>query len=406
MRTQHVLVAINDPDLSGTVAAALEQAGLRSARASSIEDAMARLADRMPLVVVIGTDLPDDGHDRLIAQVRSLDQRRQRTTPVLSLGTDSSVDARIAALRAGADDSIWTPVYPAELGARVHGMVVRFHGAQALAAPNLKGRVLAFYGARGGVGTTTVAINTAVSLAIRQKHSVVLVDGNLRLGDHRVFLNLSNERSGILDLVNAAEIDAELVQRVLTHHEAGVDVLLAPVTPEEADLITPDLVDATFAVLRTLFDEVVVDLDRGFSEASLRVLDVADRIIVVLAPDLVSLKNARLLLSTMDRLGYESEKVQLLLNRGTAVSGLDEASVDRVAVRPIAYRLPNDYKAALAALNAGTPFLGPETPLGKAIAAFTDSIVLGADETTRAALGRMSQGGFLRGLRRRGGTAP
>ncbi len=405
MSSPLILVAVVDRDLSASLCTALDQAGMTSVPVASVEQAVDRLADGPPAVAIVGDDLADSGQARLIAAIRGRDAQRGSATGIISVGSDASVEARIAALRAGADDSLWTPVYPADLVARVRGLLVRLTGTD-LADPTAKtGRIFAFYGARGGVGTTTVAINTAVALSSRQHKRVVLVDGNLRLGDHRVFLDLANDRTGIMDMVSSPEIDAELVRGVVVRHDVGIDVLLAPLSPEEADLITPDLVDSTFATLRKMYDDVVVDLDRGFSEASMRILDLADQIIVVMTPDLVSLKNARLLMATMNRLGYESGKVHLLLNRGTAHSGLDMSSVDSVAVRPIEFRLPNDYKAALAAINSGAPFIGTDTPLGRAIVTFAATIDgMGEDGRVPVAKAGESTGGFLRGRRFRGRT--
>ena len=404
MPSHVILVAVGDADLSASLCAAIDQAGLTTQAVDGADAAFERLAAGRPAVAIVGLDLPDDGHARLIARIRELDAQHRHATAIISIATDASVEARVAALRAGADDSLSSPIYPAEVVARVRGLLVRRLGKDVLEAELRTGRIIAFYGARGGVGTTTVAINTAVALSTRQGRHVVLVDGNLRLGDHRIFLDLATDRAGIFDLVASPEIDAELVRGALTRHDVGIEVLLAPLAPEDADLITPDLVDETFATLRTMYDVVVVDLDRGFSEASMRILDLADTIFVVMTPDLVSLKNARLLVATMDRLGYESGKVHLLLNRGTSVSGLDRGSVESVAVRPIEFRLPNDYKAALAAINSGAPFIGGDTSLGRAIVAFAGAVdAMGADgRVPDAADPRGASGGFLRGLRRRG----
>jgi pilus assembly protein CpaE len=407
MSSHTILVAIADSDLSTSVCAALEHAGLTAEPVASAEEAFERLPDGRPLVAIVGEDLADDGHARVIAWIRDQDAKSHQPTGIISVSADATVESRIAALRAGADDSLSTPIYPAELAARVKGLLVRRLGADIIEVPaGRTGRIVAFYGARGGVGTTTVAINTAVALSSRQKRRVVLVDGNLRLGDHRVFLDLANDRPGVINLVTETEIDPSLVRGALTRHDVGIDALLAPLSPEEADLIKPEHIDRMFEILRGIYDDIIVDLDRGFSETSLRILDIADKIIVVMTPDLVSLKNARLLLSTMASLGYESSKVHLLLNRVTSVSGLDRASVENAAVRPIEFRLPNDYKAALAAINHGTPFIGTDTPLGRGIVAFAAAIdAMAEDGRVHVPADEKASGGrFLRGLRRKGGS--
>ena len=108
-----------------------------------------------------------------------------------------------------------------------------------LARPPL-GRVLAFYGAKGGVGTTTIAINAAIALHRELGRKVGLVDGNLQFGDHRVFLDLGLDRKSIVDVVSAPTIDADLIRQVMVKHDSGVDLLLAPPSPETAELVRPE----------------------------------------------------------------------------------------------------------------------------------------------------------------------
>ena len=102
------------------------------------------------------------------------------------------------------------------------------------------GRILAFYGAKGGVGTTTIAINSAIALHRELGRRVALVDGNLQFGDHRVFLDLGLDRKSIVDVVSAPTIDIDLMKNVLVRHDSGIDLLLAPPSPETAELVTQD----------------------------------------------------------------------------------------------------------------------------------------------------------------------
>src|SRR3989304_4579802 len=101
-----------------------------------------------------------------------------------------------------------------------------------------KGRAHACYGAKGGGGTTTIAINTAIALHREIGRKVVLVDGNLQFGDHRVFLDLGLDRKSIVDVVTATTIDQDLLRSVLVKHDSGVDLLLAPPSPETAERVS------------------------------------------------------------------------------------------------------------------------------------------------------------------------
>ena len=101
-------------------------------------------------------------------------------------------------------------------------------------------RVILFYGAKGGVGTTTIAINTAIALHKELGRRVCLIDANLQFGDHRVFMDLGLDKMSVVDLATSPGFDLDLIRQILIKHESGVDLLLAPPSPETAELVTSD----------------------------------------------------------------------------------------------------------------------------------------------------------------------
>ena len=111
-------------------------------------------------------------------------------------------------------------------------------------------RVVLFYGAKGGVGTTTIAINAAIALHKELGRSVCLIDANLQFGDHRVFLDLGLDRASMVDLATAPAIDVDLIRHILVKHESGIELLLAPPSPETAELVTHDICPTSSAICR------------------------------------------------------------------------------------------------------------------------------------------------------------
>ena len=285
------------------------------------------------------------------------------------LGGQSDIDAKVRALRAGADDYLGKPIHPQELSARVRGLLARFVRPQIGARRQTFGRVHAYYGAKGGVGTTTLAINTAIALHRELKRSVALVDANLQFGDHRVFLDLGRDQRSIVDAVTATSIDADVLRRAIVHHESGVDLLLAPPAPEAAELVSHEQHHLLRIVelLRTMYDYVVVDMDKRLDDHMLDVIGAADRLVVVMTADLSCLKNVRLVLETMAQLGVPDERLMLVLNRANAFTGISVKSVESVLRRPIAQQIGNDYRSAISSLNSGTPFMAnkPDSALGR-----------------------------------------
>jgi pilus assembly protein CpaE len=225
-----------------------------------------------------------------------------------------------------------------------------------LARPPL-GRILAFYGAKGGVGTTTIAINAAIAFHRELGRKVCLVDGNLQFGDHRVFLDLGLDRKSIVDVVTAPSMDADLIKQVMVKHDSGVDLLLAPPSPETAELVRPEHLPMIMEHLRNLYDYVVVDIDKRLDDVNLGVFEAADTIFVVMTADLSCLKNVRLILETVDHLGYPSSKVQLVLNRSNAFTGINVKNAEGALRRTIDHQVVNEYRGAISALNSGAPFM-------------------------------------------------
>ena len=206
------------------------------------------------------------------------------------------------------------------------------------------GSILAFYGAKGGVGTTTIAINVAIALHRELGRKVCLVDGNLQFGDHRVFLDLGLDRKSIVDVVTATSIDGDLIKSVLVKHDSGVDLLLAPPSPETAELVHPDHLPLISEFLRAQYDYVVIDIDKRLDDVNLGVFEAADTIFVVMTADLSCLKNVRLVLETVDHLGYPPSKVQLVLNRSNAFTGINVKNAEGALRRTIDHQIVNEYR--------------------------------------------------------------
>jgi pilus assembly protein CpaE len=323
-----------------------------------------------PDLVLCDNDLVGPSGMELVMRIRQAEGSGAHT-PIILLGGGTDVDAKVAALRSGADDYLAKPIHPQELSARVRGLLTRFQRAQPQPQPNrpTSGRVVAFYGAKGGVGTTTLAINAAIAAHRELKRSVCLVDANLQFGDHRVFLDLGPDSRSIVDAVSAGTVELDMLRQSIVRHETGVELLLAPSSPEHAELVSQSQHHLLKVVemLRTVYELVIVDMDERFDDHLLDVIGIADRLVVVLTADLSCVKNVRLVLETMAQLRVPRERLMLVLNRANAFTGISVKSVENVLRRPIEHQVVNDYRSAISALNSGTPFMAkrPDSALGK-----------------------------------------
>jgi pilus assembly protein CpaE len=318
------------------------------------------------------------------------EEGRTGHVPIIMLTAEREVEQKVRGLRAGADDYLVKPFHPAELMARIKSLLARFAPHETLVGRPPLGRVLALYGAKGGVGTTTIAINAAIALHRELGRKVCLVDGNLQFGDHRVFLDLGLDKKSVVDIVTAPNIDQDLVRQVLVKHDSGIDLLLAPPSPETAELVTPEHMPLILDQLRGLYDYILIDIDKRLDDINLGVLEAADTMFVVMTADLSCLKNVRLVLETIGHLGYESSKVQLVLNRSNAFTGINVKNAEGALKRTIDHQIVNEYRGAISALNSGAPFMftKADSLLGRSLLDFARVVDKAPVAATQPALAR------------------
>jgi pilus assembly protein CpaE len=216
--------------------------------------------------------------------------------------------------------------------------------------------VVAVFSPKGGVGRTTVSVNLAVAAAQTGKR-VALVDASFQFGDVGVLLNLNPRNKSIADLAGELQAgEAESLDAFMITHSSGVKVLLAPPSPEQAELIGASSVKKVLQGLRGMFDLVVVDCPSSFNEPTLAVLDEADLILTLLTLEITSVKNMRLFLEVCEQLGYGPEKIRLVLNRADSTLGIRVADVEHSIGRKVDHTIVSDGRSVVYALNRGVPF--------------------------------------------------
>jgi pilus assembly protein CpaE len=396
-----ILIVDADPTVQRALGHALSQGGYEVLSSGDGQEALKIARSGKPSLLLVAANLPGIDGFSVVSRLR-IDDGPSTHTPVIVLLAENEAAARGKALRSGADDYLIKPFHPAELMARMRSLLARYKPDEqfnpptarsntvipaAPAAPKKRepARVLLFYGAKGGVGTTTLAINTAIALHKELGRRVCLVDANLQFGDHRVFLDLGVDRLGVVDLASNPSIDIDLIKQILVRHESGVDLLLAPPSPEQAELVTHDHLPDIIHQMANEFDYIVVDIDKRLDEVNLRIMDVADTIFVVMTADLPCLKNVRLVLETIGHLGYAEEKVKLILNRSNAFTGLNVKNAETALKRRIDYQILNEYRSAIGALNSGSPFMfsKSDSVLGKSVMDFVRSVDKESEEAPR-----------------------
>ena len=298
---------------------------------------------------------------------------RAPTTSIIMMSVQGEPDYLRRAMLAGAREFLVKPFSSDELSAsirqvhqrdrlkldRVAGTLpVSGNGVHVEAPRRGPGQVVTFFAPKGGVGRTTLAVNFAAAAKTELNKRVALVDGGLQFGDVGVLLNLNPKNQSIADLARELQTgDTDTVESTLVEHSTGVRVLMAPPSPEMAELVTPDHLSRIIGALRQTHDLVVIDSTALLQDATLAFFDQSDVILTVLTLEITNIKNIRQFLALADQLGYSEDKVQLVLNRADSGYGIRLQDVESSIGRKITHTVVSDGRTVVFALNRGVPFV-------------------------------------------------
>ena len=341
--------------------------------ASSGVEALEIATSTQPDIVLMDINMPGmDGiaaTERLNAEVPS--------AAIVMMSVQGEADYLRRSMLAGAREFLVKPFSSDELSASIRQVHARERGKQGRMASQPvhrgdprqasgerePGKVVTIFSPKGGVGRTTVAVNLAVAAAAVLDQKVALVDASFQFGDVGVLLNLNPKNKSIADVLSdLSNGDVDVLDSTLIHHSTNIDVLLAPPSPETAELITADHIRKVVGRLRETHDLVVVDSWPLFQDSTLALLDMSDVILGLLTLEITNIKNIRLFLEVVDQLGYPPEKVQLVLNRGDTACGIRLEDVENSIGRKVDHTVGSDWRVVVYALNRGVPFVWSDRP--------------------------------------------
>jgi len=260
----------------------------------------------------------------------------------------------LRSMRAGAREFLNSPVKIEELV----GALDRVASASGGDNRSKSGQIISFAGASGGVGTTSIAVNVAVSMAQNPEFSVALVDLDLALGDADVFLDMIPEYT-LLDVTqNISRLDLALLRKSLTKHESGVYLLPRPVQIEDLSTISEENFRRVLGLLKASFSHVIVDLSKTYNRLDISALESSDTVVLLTQLDLPCLRNVVRLFSAFEVYENVSSKVKVVVNR----SGLDKTQIsadkaEETIDREIYARVPNNYFVISECRNNGVPLI-------------------------------------------------
>ncbi len=374
---------------------------------SQPELASGRAADLLPHIILVDDALGGAAPSTLIGQ---LGARVPGATILALVDPDALGQAREAVL-AGARAFVTKPVQPDEFMTTLRQVVTARRTP--VPGPNdgdetANGRIIVFCAPKGGTGRTTTAINTAVGLRESTRLPVVLVDADYAAPAVDVALNLQGERT-ITDLLpRLSRLDKELVVSVLANHVSGLQVLLAPPPADLSKPISLPQVQQVLSWLKRMFPWVIVDLGLPLDDTAFAFLDGADRIVMTVLPEMIGLRNTRLMLDQLHGRGYPDDKIWLVVNRAGLPGGVSVGDIGaRLQVR-VKLTVPDDQPLATLTINRGIPVVisHPRSALARAFRKLAEALAaempaerLAVSETVAPA---PKTGLFRRPLRRSG----
>jgi pilus assembly protein CpaE len=328
--------------------------------------------------------------------------------PILCIGKTDDVEERIRYLEVGVDDVIGRPYHARELEARVEALVARSQRSRAadegtdssMAMGAGRRRTLAVFSPKGGVGTTTIAVNLAVVMATRRADDVLLVDLDLQFGAVAVHLDLK-PRQTLVDLVgdDVALNDAESLRGYATRHGSGLHVLPGSPSPEQGEHVTVLRLNRLLRTAASTYGTVVVDAGSYLDERALQVLEWSDAVILPFQPEIPALKAVHSLLDYLKTTSAIGPKSIYVLNNAFARQALRMRDIEQALGTKVAVELPYDQMAYLNAANEGVPLVigAPKSAPAMRLTSLADSVFGAVTTEARpepAASGRL--GGLLR----------
>ena len=314
---------------------------------------------------------------------------------IVMMSVQSEADYLRRSMLAGARDFLTKPFTMDDLISTVR-RVYQVHAKPAAAMPAAQaavpevvarhpeslGKVIVVYSPKGGVGCTTLAINLATMVCqLEPEARVAVVDASLQFGDVGVLLNLRATRS-VVDLADHIdELDRELLEStLLTDDRSGLKVLLAPPKPEMAELVTIETMGQTLELMRDTFDYVVVDMGKRLQDLELSLFELAERVILVIVPELPAIKDARYYLELMEALEHTEDRTLLVLNKADANVGITTSAIENHLRHKVFAEIPREDRIVLHSVNHGVPYvlipnLDRNHPLVQKTKAFAERLV-------------------------------
>jgi pilus assembly protein CpaE len=293
-----------------------------------------------------------DRDRRLAATASEMIHSAAPETAIFAVSSDAQPDLIIQAMRSGCSEYLLKPMGREQL----LNSVARVGGRRRERLQPFKAQVLAFMGAKGGCGVTSLVTQLGALLANSLSKKTLVVDLHPDFGDAALYLGLTKYKYHFFELVeNNDRLDAELLNSFLARHSSGLELIPAPEGNDAPRRILPGAVAQTFDFLKMRYDYILVDMAPGLSDENLEMIRHCDQLHVITVAEVSALRNVVRHFDYLTRKEIPRERFRVVLNRHQKRGLISDGEIEKTIGQKIFWKVPNQYAHVVKAINGGDP---------------------------------------------------
>jgi pilus assembly protein CpaE len=273
---------------------------------------------------------------------------------IVALSSATDPDLLVRAMRAGCSEFLSRPFNYDEFADTLTRLDQRW--STTIARSHNAGKILSFFGAKGGVGTTTLAVHLAMFLVKAFRKKVLLIDNHMQLGHVCLYLGLDGNHHYFNELVrNVSRLDQDLLRGFIATHPSGLDILSSPDVHSSLRNTDTESVERTLEFLSAQYDFVILDCETSFEDINLAIIELSTLVYLVAAPEIGAIRDLSRYVDGLIQNEQATEKLQVVINRYSSRDAVTIEQIEKAIHLPIAIKIPNNYSELVRSINTGEP---------------------------------------------------
>jgi pilus assembly protein CpaE len=296
----------------------------------------------------------DEDPELALETAECLRQRLHQKVAIVALSSATDPDLLVRAMRAGCSEFLGKPFDSDEFTDMLTRLDQRWTAS--IGGPQNSGKILSFFGAKGGVGTTTLAVHLAMFLARDFRKKVLVIDSHPQLGHTCLYLGLDGSHHLFCELVrNVGRLDVDLLRGFIASHPSGLDALSSPDVYGGPRISDVESVEQTLEFLATQYDFVLLDCETSFENFNLSIIDLSYRVYLVASPEIGAIRDLSRYVDGLAQNAQITEKLQVIINRYSSREAVTIEQIEKAIRLPIAMKITNSYSELVRSINIGEP---------------------------------------------------